>query len=158
MAMRSTSVTAQVTAGKETAVVIDIPVGEIALTVTIKAQANHQVDAAQVFLFAGAVVLANGKQLTDAFIGGGAQGMKFWFGEGKPAPVFDELVAGEYSVCTIPITGSMTDPQLMQRIQENVETLKVYCKRVRVTASPLQQAMTQEVPGMDGDMIHPSNN
>ena len=65
--------------------------------------------------------------------------MKFWFGEGKPQPSFDEVVAGDYSVCGIPITGNMMDPTFSQRLQEHVDTLKVYCKPLHVGASPQQR-------------------
>ncbi|HEU0034486.1 MAG TPA: carboxypeptidase regulatory-like domain-containing protein [Kofleriaceae bacterium] len=148
MAMKSTTVTVDVKAGRETKVAIDIPVGQITLTVAVKPLAGNQVDAAQVFLFAGTVAPANAKQLTDSFFQGGAQGMKFWFGAGKPDPEFDELVPGEYSVCTIPITGNMTDPAFQQRLQENMQALKVYCKPVKIAASPLKQSVTSDVPAM----------
>ena len=148
MSLKSTTVTVQVTAGKETRANIEIPVGQIKLTVTIKAAAGAKVDAAQVFLFSGMAIPRDGKQLLDAFVAGGAQGMKFWFGEGKPAPEFDELVPGEYSVCSIPITGSMTDPQFMQRMNENAMLLKVYCKQVKLGPTPLAQTITQELPSM----------
>jgi Carboxypeptidase regulatory-like domain len=148
MAMKSTSKTVVVTAGKEAKVVIDIPVGQVTLTVDIKPSAGAKLDAAQVFLFAGTVAPANGKQLTEAFLAGGAQGMKFWFGADKPPASFDELVPGEYSVCSIPITGDMNDPQFSMRIQENVATLKVYCRVTKVVAAPILQTVTQELPSM----------
>jgi len=148
MSMKSTTVTVQVTAGKTTKVAIDIPVGQITLAVQIKPLANQKVDSAQVFLFNGLIAPVNAKQLTDNFFQGGAQGMKFWFGEGKPVPEFDELVPGEYSVCTIPITGAFTDPAFQQRLQENMAALKVYCKPVKVTAAPVKQSIVHEVPAM----------
>ena len=147
--MKATSVTVEVTAGRPTTAPIDIPVGDITLTVTIKPAAGAQVDAAQVFLFGGTVAYVSGKQLTDAMFAGGVQGMKFWLGKALPMPVFDELVAGTYSACSIPITGSMSDATLMQRIQENLATLKVYCKQVTVKPAPLAQELTQELPSMD---------
>jgi protocatechuate 3,4-dioxygenase beta subunit len=148
MSMKSTSVTVQVTAGKDTKITIDIPVGQITLAIQVKPLANNKVDAAQVFLFSGLVAPVNAKQLTDSFLQGGAQGMKFWFGEGKPIPEFDELVPGEYSVCTIPITGTFSDPAFQQRLQENMTALKVYCKPVKVTAAPTKQSIVHEVPAM----------
>ena len=148
MSMKATSVTVQVTAGKQTTVTIDIPVGTIALTVQVHAQSGAKVDAAQVFLLQGAAAFANAKQLADGFLQGGMQGMKFWFGEGKPLPEFDELVAGDYSVCSIPITGDLSDPTFQQRMQENMQTLKVYCKAVKITPSPNAQTVTQDLPAM----------
>ena len=47
--------------------------------------------------------------------------MKFWFGEGKPPAEFDELVAGDYSVCTIPITGDLSDSTFQQRLQAHAK-------------------------------------
>jgi hypothetical protein len=148
MSMKSTSVTVNVQAGKDTKVTIDIPVGTIALTVQVKAQSGQKVDAAQVFLFRGAIAVRNAKELTEGFLGGGVQGMKFWFGEGKPLPEFEELAAGDYSVCTIPITGDLNDRQLQARIQEHMDALKVYCKTVKLAASPQKQTVVHEVPAM----------
>jgi protocatechuate 3,4-dioxygenase beta subunit len=148
MSLKSTSTEVQVTANKQTTVKIDIPVGSVTLSVQIKPLAGQQVDSAQVFMFRSTVAMNNAKDLTDAFLGGGAVGMKFWFGEGKPAPEFDELVAGDYSVCTIPITGDLNDSKFQQRLQENVNVLAVYCKTLKVTASPDKQSFVHEVPAM----------
>ena len=148
MSLKSTSVTIKVHAGKDTKVDIDIPVGNITLSVQVKPQAGHKVDSAQVFLFRGAVAMSNAKQLTEGFLQGGVQGMKFWFGAGKPLPEFEELVHGDYSVCTIPITGDLSDMQLQARLQEHMDHLKVYCKRVKIPASPQKQTVVHEVPSM----------
>ena len=148
MSLKSTSTTVQVRAGKETKVNIDIPVGTLALAVQVKPQAGAKVDSAQVFLFRGVVAVRNAKELTEGFLAGGVQGMKFWFGAGKPDPEFDELVAGNYSVCTIPITGDLSDPKFQQRLQEHMEALAVHCKQVKLATSPQKQTVVHEVPGM----------
>jgi hypothetical protein len=148
MTLRSASMTVNVVAGKQTIANIDIPKGDLSVTITVKAQAGAQVDAAQVFVMAGAAAYANAKQLTDAILQGGAQGMKFWLGKDSPMPTFDELVAGDYSVCTIPITGNLADPQFQQRIQQNLTTLKVYCKAFKLKPSPPKQEVVHEVPAM----------
>jgi uncharacterized GH25 family protein len=148
MSLKSTSTTVQVRAGKETKVTIDIPVGTLALTVQVRPQAGQKVDSAQVFLFRGNLAVHNAKELTDGFLSGGVQGMKFWFGEGKPLPEFEELVAGDYSVCTIPITGDLSDATFQQRMQEHMDALKVYCKQVKLAASPQKQTVVHEVPAM----------
>ncbi len=148
MSMKTSSTTVTVAAGKESKVTIDIPVGMLSLLVTIKPLAGNKVDAAQVFLFAGLVAPANGKQLLDNMFQGGGNGMKFWLGGSMPMPKFDELVAGSYSACVIPITGSMQDPTFMQRIQENVASLKVYCKPITIKPAPTEQSMITEVPAM----------
>lgn len=148
MSMKSTTVNVQVTAGKQTAVAIDIPVGELTLAVQIKPLPGQQVDSAQVFLFAGMVAVASAKQLNEGFFQGGAQGMKFWFGKDTPMPEFTELVAGEYSVCALPITGSLADPTFQRRLQEHMDALKVYCKQVKLTPSPAKQTVVHELPAM----------
>ncbi|CAN5915018.1 hypothetical protein BH11MYX2_BH11MYX2_08390 [soil metagenome] len=148
MAMKATTQNVTVVAGKQSTVAIDIPVGTITLTVNIAAKPNNQVDAAQVFLFTGTVAFQSGKELNEGFGQGGAQGMKFWLGKGMTMPEFDELVAGTYSACVIPITGSLSDPKLQQRIQENVGTLGVFCQTINLAPSPNAQSATATVPAM----------
>jgi hypothetical protein len=116
--------------------------------VQVRALPNNKVDAAQVFLFRGTVAAANAKELTDGFLAGNVSGMKFWWGEGKPMPEFDELVPGDFSVCTVPITGSLSDSTVQQRIQEHMDLLKVFCKSLKVTPTPDKQVLVQDVPAM----------
>ena len=144
----STSATVEVVAGKASTVAIDIPVGSVTVAVTVKPIAGAKVDAAQVFLFHGLVAAQTAKQLNDTFGAGGMQGMKFWFGDGKPQPEFDQIVPGDYSVCGIPITGNLMDPTFQQRLQEHVDVLRVYCKAIRVTASPQKQGVGLDLPAM----------
>ncbi len=148
MSMKSASVTVQVTAGKQATANIVVAAGEITMTVQVRARPGNQVDSAQVFLFAGQVTLTTGKELLDSVLQSAVQGSTFWFGAGKPAPTFAELVAGDYSICALPITGSLNDPQFQQRLQENIAHLKVYCRAARVTAAPLAQSFDVELPAM----------
>jgi hypothetical protein len=148
MAMKSTSATVNVVAGQQATVTIDIPVGTITLDVAIKPAAGATVNAAQVWLFTGVVQPTNAKQLVDGLFQGGIQGMKVWLGPAFPPPEFDELVAGDYSACVVPVTGDVANPQFQQRLQANMQLLKVYCKLVRVAASPQKQTVTSEVPSM----------
>ncbi len=149
MGAATTGAEASVVAGKRTDIAIDIPVGDIALTVEVKPKAGATVDAAQVFLFGGVIAAKNGKDLRDVFLQGGSEGaggMKFWFG--ADFPKFEKLTAGTYSVCTVPITGSMSDPTFMQRLQSQSEKLDVYCVVHPVKASPTEQRFVHEVPSM----------
>ena len=146
--MSSTSATVEVVAGKQSVVNIDIPVGSITVDVTIKPLAGAKVDSAQVFLFRGQVAATTAKQLNDTFGAGGMQGMKFWFGDGKPMPEFEQIVPADYSLCGIPITGNLQDPTFQQRLQEHVDVLRVYCKPVHVAPSPQKQAVFLELPAM----------
>jgi protocatechuate 3,4-dioxygenase beta subunit len=148
MSMKATTATVQVTAGQQSTVAIDIPVGTITLSVAIKALPNNEVDAAQVFLIDGTVAVSNAKQLVDGMFQGGMHGMQIWFGPGKPNPSFDELVPGTYTVCSIPVTGNFTDPTFQQRVMENISALKVYCKSAQVVASPNDQTVSQDLPSM----------
>lgn len=148
MSMKSTSVTVQVTAGKQTTANVEIPVGDITVTVQVKPMTGNKVDAAQIFLFAGTVNLSNGRQLVDGIFQSSIQGVKFWLGAGKPVPEFPELAAGDYSICALPITGDMSDMQFQHRLQENMQLLKVYCKAAHVTPSPASQAFDIELPAM----------
>lgn len=149
MSMKSASVTVTVVAGREATVAIDIPIGSHSLAVKIAPLGGAKVDAAQVFLFEGSVAPKNAKQLTDGMFQGGAQGMEFWFGGAAPMPVFKELVAGSYSVCSIPITGNLQEPAFQQRLQRNMEALKVYCRAVRITEAPAEQTLSHELPAME---------
>ncbi|HTR53306.1 MAG TPA: carboxypeptidase regulatory-like domain-containing protein [Kofleriaceae bacterium] len=148
MAMKSTSQTVQVVAGQTTQVAIDMPVGTISLVVQVQATPGNQVNAAQVFLLAGNVTVSTGKQLVDGLFQGAMQGMKLWFGNASTPPEFDDLVPGSFSVCTIPLTGDLSDPTFLQRVQENIQTLAVYCKPVTVNASPASQTFVDAVPSM----------
>jgi uncharacterized GH25 family protein len=148
MAANSTSATVEITAGQTANVTIDIPVGTITVAVTVKPLPGAKLDAAQVFLLHGTVNVTTAKQLNDTFGAGGMQGMKFWFGPGKPMPTFDDLVAGDYSVCGLPITGNMLDPTFGQRLQEHVDLLRVYCKPVKVAPTPQTQPVELDLPAM----------
>ncbi|MEJ7597034.1 MAG: carboxypeptidase regulatory-like domain-containing protein [Kofleriaceae bacterium] len=148
MSMKTHAVSVQVAAGQDTKTTIEIPVGQIALTVQPKALASNTVDAAQVFVFDGTVVIANAKQLIDGMFSGGAQANKIWLGVGTPFPTFGELLPGDKSICTIPITGNLSDPTFQARMGQHRATLKVYCKALKVPATPLAQTVVHEVPSM----------
>jgi hypothetical protein len=148
MSLKSTSVTVNVVAGQQAIANIDIPVGTITLSVQVKALPGNTVDGAQVFLFAAPVSVQNAKQLTDSLFQSSIQGMKIWLGKAFPPPEFDELVAGSFTLCTVPITGNMSDPTFLQRLQANATLLKVYCKPIQITPTPNAQTVVHEVPSM----------
>jgi hypothetical protein len=146
---KSTTKIVNVTAGAETKVAIDIPVGDLALAVEIRALPGNKVDWSQSFLIHGSASPTTGKELMKMFMGGGAAGMKLWFGADSPMPEFDELLAGSYTLCTIPITGGKFEDSAFQtKLQQNMQALKVYCKPVVVAASPPKQQVVHEVPSM----------
>lgn len=147
-AMKAASTTANVVAGQVTTVVLDIKAGDITLTVQIQPVPGNKVDAAQVFLFSGVATPATGKDVMALFYQGNAKGMKIWSGGTQPAPTFTELVPGAYSVCTIPITGDLTDPAFRQHMKANLPGLHVYCGAVTIAPSPTTQSYTATVPAM----------
>ena len=128
---------------------IDIPAGDLSISIAIKPKQGATVNAAQVFLFRGNVAAKNAQDLMDAFTGGGAaaSGMKFWTGSG---PVkFDEILPGKVSVCSIPITGNLQDQQFMQRLQQKSEHLAVYCMGIELPPTPKEQTYPQDLPAMN---------
>jgi Carboxypeptidase regulatory-like domain len=152
MSAVSASKTVAVVAGRSVDASIDIPAGDIALTVKVDPEPGATVNAAWLLLMRGAFAATNGQQLMDAFLAskgsdGGAAGMQIWLGT-PTFPTFDELVAGTYSVCAIPITGSLLDSQLMDRVQEHLSELDAVCKGVVIPARPVKQDFTLVVPQM----------
>jgi hypothetical protein len=153
MEMRTFSSEAQIVAGQRATSTINLQVGSITAEVQIKALPGAKVDAAQVFMFQGVAAAKTGGDLMKNFFGGSSSGpgggMKFWLGKTAPFPTFEELQAGNYSICAVPITGDMSDNTFMMRIQENVETIKVYCKQVTVAPQPATQVFVDELPSME---------
>jgi len=150
-----------VVAGQPTDGSLVLPAGDLTLNLEIKPKAGEVVNAAQAFLFRGTVAARTGEQIMDAFVAsggtkaedgettvavGGAAGMVIWLGSGTPA--FEELVPGNYSACVIPITGSIMDQQLMQRIFANLDKLEVFCQAVTIKPAPTTQSLTVTVPAM----------
>lgn len=148
MQSKTGAVTAVVAAGRTANVTIEIAAGDLSLEVAIVPLPGAKLDAAQVFLFPGTLDYRTGKELVDGAMQGLGASMKFWFGADKPPPLFGELEPGAYSICSIPITGDMNDQTFMQRIQENVPTLRVYCTPVTVKPQPAKQRATQQLPAM----------
>jgi hypothetical protein len=146
MGMTSGAATAVVVAGQRAQVVIDIAVGDVTLTVDVKARPGATVNAAQVFVARGTLQVTTGKQLTEAARGSDGLRMSFWFG--GAAPTFEKLAPGPISICSIPITGSMSDPAFAQRLQDNVDMLEVHCIQHTLAPAPAKQSLVQELPSM----------
>jgi hypothetical protein len=146
--MSSTAKDITVVAGQRTEVVLDIPVGSVTLTVEVRGKGGVKIDAAQVFLFRGAVAVRNAQDVTDRFIAGDAAGMGFWFGN-DTWPSFPKLVPGEYSVCVLPINGNIADMQFQQRLQDHLDKLDVHCQARAIAAAPAAQRHVAEVPKMN---------
>lgn len=162
MSMSGGARTVTVIAGQRVDGSIDLPAGNTSLTVEISPKPGARVNAAQVFLFYGAVAITNGQELMDVFTASrgvesslgttemamsGAAGMLFWLG-GAQQPTFKELIPATYSACVIPVTGSIMDQQLMQRIMRNLDKLEVICQTTTVAAAPAEQRIAVAVPTM----------
>jgi protocatechuate 3,4-dioxygenase beta subunit len=145
----------QKTAGKEVEIKagavatadIDIVSGQVELAVTITGDGG-KVDVAQVFLFAGAIDVKTGGELIASYGKAAASGAQAGFAKGGSPATFKDVVAGPHSICVIPITGDLEDPQVGARIQKNVNTLAVYCRPHAVAPTPNAQAVTLAVPPM----------
>ncbi|MBA3460576.1 MAG: carboxypeptidase regulatory-like domain-containing protein [Deltaproteobacteria bacterium] len=148
LSLISASTTVTVQAGTHIEVTIDLPVGAQSLSVEIRALPNHRVDGAQLFLLSGSATFQNGEELTHAFFQGSGRARKQWAAGAIATPAFENLVAGDYSVCVIPLTGSLRDPTFMERVQREYRALRVYCRAVRVSSAPNDQHMVIEVPSM----------
>ena len=145
--MTSASQDVTVVAGQRTEVELEIPVGQIVLTVEVKGEGGKKIDAAQIFLFRGAIAARTAEDITERFLGGDAQGMAFWFG-GAELAKFEKLLPGEYSVCTLPINGNLADMQFQQRLNDNLDKLAVHCHAKTIAATPNEQRHVAVVPPM----------
>ncbi|MBK9071505.1 MAG: carboxypeptidase regulatory-like domain-containing protein [Myxococcales bacterium] len=143
---QSGSATAMVRAGKKTTVAIEIPIGDIELTVEVKGKEGAKIDAAQIFLFVGTVAANKGADLMDVFAKASGASMQFWLGAAFPN--FAKLRAGNYTVCTIPITGNILDPATQTKINDHAGELAVYCQAHTIAEAPKQQTFTHTVPAM----------
>ena len=144
MTMRSSSTSVKVVAGQQTVAKLDFPVGNVTLTVAITPVAGQTVNFALVMLMPSGVIAPTAKEVMDQFMGGGAFGQQKWTPGASPA--FTELLPGEYTVCSIPITGNMMDANFLARMGDLMFQLKAYCVPAHVAASPAAQTVTQQLP------------
>lgn len=141
---------ARVDAGKRSEVDIEIAVGDVTLVVDVKPRGDGKIDLAQVFLFTGKVGATNGKQVNEAFLAASETGgAKVQNAVGGNPARFTEVSPGEHSLCIVPVTGDVGDPQFVKRLGEQAEKLKVYCEPRAVAASPKEQTHSATVPQME---------
>ncbi len=146
--------------GKQVDGSVDIPAGDLTLTVHCQPADGARVDGAQVFLFHGTVNARTGLDVSNLFLAragveatpgaavdvGIAAGMSFWLGAGDPK--FAEILPGDYSLCAIPFTGAITDPQLMERVMRNLDKLLAVCTPLTLAATPKDPTTTLVLPAM----------
>ena len=129
---------------------LEILQGTVELSVSVRGKDGAKVDAAQVFLFGNSTAAAKtGGELNKLFLAASQTGdARMAFSNGGTPAVFSGAKPGDKSLCVIPITGDMNDPQFAQRVQQNAMTLAVYCYPHTVVTSPTSQERTIEVPAM----------
>jgi hypothetical protein len=139
---------AQVTGGRETRVELVMEVGEVTMAIAVAAEPGAKVDAVQVFVFRDQVAPKNGKEVNDAFLGAQGSGAAMRFsGPGKSVEI-PEQPAGPRTLCGIPITGDMSDPKFLQRLQDEAMHLEVTCLPIELAATPARQTFELVVPEM----------
>jgi len=134
--------------GKTATIALDISTGNIALEVEVRGENDATIDAAQVFLLSGEIRATSAKQLLQIFSGAATSGARMAFVFPPKTTEFDKIAAGDYSLCAVPITGDMSDPQYMAKLQRNVDALLVHCQPVTVAGSPEKQRFVAVVPPM----------
>ncbi|WP_428268022.1 carboxypeptidase regulatory-like domain-containing protein [Haliangium sp.] len=135
--------------GASTQVTLDIPQGDLTLTVQVAGEAGAEISAAQVFAISGQVTATTVAALNQLILSDEAATsykMMFSFG-GQPA-VFSKLQAGPLSVCVVPIGGDLNDPAFAQRLQRHADALAVHCHTVDVTPGVTKKVYTATVPPM----------
>ena len=104
--------------------------------------------ASQVFLFTGTIDVRDAGALQKTFVATSGSGAKMAFAMGAAPAAFVDVTPGPYSVCMIPITGDMSDPQFMKRLQDAAMTLAVHCRPLAVAATPAEQQASFAIPPM----------
>ncbi len=139
--------TAMIQVGQESRADITIPLGNIMLRVVLQGAGGAKVENAQLWLFPNQVQAATLAEMMEASkkqvptATGAALG-------GNPGEL-TKLQPGHYTLCVLPLAGDLNDPTVLQRLQANAMTLKIYCQPVVIQSSPATQTYTAVVPPMD---------
>lgn len=148
MSASGVSQRATVSGGHETRVDLVVEVGDVTLVVDVEPEPGAKVDSAQLFLFRGEANPKNGKEVNDAFLGAQASGSAMKFASPGTETRFAEQPPGPRTLCAIPITGDMSDPKFLQRLQEEALHLEVTCAPLEIAPSPAEQRFKLVVPEM----------
>jgi len=136
-----------VRAGEETKLDIDIPRGQVELTVNVSGQDGAEIRLAQVLLLPGTVQASKVAELNKlATSSGGGLQSAFWNPQ-QPAR-FKEVLDGQYSVCVVPLDGDLSDPAFLMKLRKYRLQLDVHCRPLVVEPAPAQQGFTVVVPPM----------
>jgi uncharacterized GH25 family protein len=152
MSVKMFSQEVSVVAGQKTTATIVVLSGPLSVEVQFKPQAGAKVDGVVVALVKGIAGFKTGSDLIKNFFGSsipGPGGQNVWMGKAFPFPTLDDLDVGSYSICSAPMTADVVDQQFFGRFMENIDSVKVYCKQVTLTATPAKQTFVHELPSME---------
>jgi hypothetical protein len=131
--------------GEEAFVEIDLEVGDLEVVVAVRTDDGTPLAAAQVFLVEGVIRAETGEDVNRLFReGDGSMTSGFMMGD-RPA-TFRQMLPGRYSVCAIPIAGSLEDPEVIRNLQERAGELPVHCQVRDVRPTPSSQSIEVKVP------------
>ncbi len=135
----------EVLPGEEAHVEIDVGVGNVSLEVSVTTDDGSSLGASQVFLVEG-IVQADSADDVNRLFREGEGSMASAFAMGDAAASFDRVIPATYSVCAIPIAGSLEDPEVIRELQERPGELPVHCRPQQIRAAPEAQSIEVEVP------------
>lgn len=138
------SKTVLVEGGKETKV--DVTIARGTITLSAKAHAAGDVPVGGMgWIVSGVMSARNGKELQLKLAAQGDGFSNFSIMMTGQAAVFRELVAGNYTVCLLPLPTGVQGPQAMQYALRHGDELPAFCKAVAVTETPAEQVMIVDV-------------
>jgi hypothetical protein len=146
---------------------VDFELTRPGITLDIVVQRRSgQLDVAQVFLFDDRVDVTNVKDLNRAFSTASKKGAaRVGFTRSRrvaaaaqPDPLDEDsgpveqhvrhagVPPGKRSVCVIPVSGDLKDPETAKRVNANLDALPVHCSQISVAADPPSQRVVVRVP------------
>lgn len=149
LSAKKVTASTEVKSGAEVEVPLVAEVGDVTLEARAIPASGARVDNVQMFLFAGEVSPSTGTEVNQVFLGQEGTGGDMQLTTANTTVSFKEQTPGQKTLCAIPITGDMQDPQFLQRLQAHADKIKVYCEGVVIKASPATQSSSITVPEME---------
>jgi protocatechuate 3,4-dioxygenase beta subunit len=120
---------------------LEVPVGTVAVTITMTAPPAANVHTAQVLLATGTLPSGSADQLGEAVAarGPGSTHIGFIFKD-QPARL-ENVQPGSYSACAVPIPGDISSMADTVKLRDKGDKLISVCQPVTVTDSPLEQTV-----------------
>jgi protocatechuate 3,4-dioxygenase beta subunit len=144
----SSSTIVEVIGNQKIKVDIDIPLGDVSLSVDVIGENEAKISAAQVILIKGIHAATNVAEFNKIALSNvGSIMTSFWM-PGRKAS-FSKVVPDEYTLCIIPLSGDMSDPAFLQKLQKHANMLAVHCSPQTIAGSPSEQSLSKTVPPMN---------